>query len=72
VIRACAKKSGEFYEMRKKLKDKGWLGFDTDARGKLLGYYSGKKLIKYINREKASQFELATKDEIGALAANVE
>jgi len=70
--KGLCQKSGEFYEMRKKLKDKGWLEFDTDANGKLIRYYPGKKLIKYINREKASQFELATKDEIGALAANVE
>ena len=70
--KGLCQKSGEFYEMRKKLKSKGWLEFDNDANGKLIRYYPGKKLIKYINREKTTQFELATKDEIGALAANVE
>ena len=47
--KGLCQKSGEFYEMRKKLKSKGWLEFDTDAGGKLIRYYPGKKLIKYIN-----------------------
>ena len=43
--KGLCQKSGEFYEMRKKLKSKGWLEFDTDAGGKLIRYYPGKKLI---------------------------
>ena len=70
--KGLCKEGGQFYAMRKLLKSKGWLEYDNDDSGRLIGYYPGKKLIKYINREKSSQFELATKDEIDALAVNVE
>lgn len=54
---------GKFYEWRKNLCDKGWLIFDLTNNGKVARYYPGKKLLKYVNKEKELSYELAsTKD----------
>ena len=51
---------GKFYEWRKTLCDKGWLVFDLTNNGKVARYYPGKKLVKYVNKEKELNYELAS------------
>lgn len=57
-------KPGDFYEWRSNLKKKGWLEYETDQQGRLRYYQPGRKLLGYINKEKALSFEIASKDEI--------
>jgi hypothetical protein len=57
---------GEFYEWRRMLKEKDWLAYDTDDEGKLIRYFPGRRLVPYVNREKA-KFEIATTHDLLAL-----
>lgn len=54
---------GKFRDWRKELIDKGWLIWSEkqDDKGQ---YYSGKRLIPYLNREKLSSKEVVTKEEV--------
>ena len=54
---------GKFRDWRKKLCDEGWLNFVIKNNKKIL-YEPGKKLIKYINREKFSSREIVVKRDL--------
>jgi hypothetical protein len=53
----------QFYIWRKEMCDTEWLVFELTNDGKVARYYPGRKLKKYINKEKKINYELAsTKD----------
>lgn len=54
---------GEFSNWRKHLVDKGWLIW-SETQSDKGQYYPGKKLIKYVNKEKMNSREIVTKDEV--------
>lgn len=54
---------GEFSSWRKQLVDKGWLIWSETQNDKGQ-YYPGKKLMRYINKEKIISREVVTKDEV--------
>ena len=57
----CAE--GEFGKWRKELIDKGWLVWSEKQEDK--GFYTpGKKLLRYINKEKLASKELVTRDQV--------
>lgn len=58
----CSKDEG-FRDWRKKLCELSWLEFIIE-NNKSVTYKPGKKLLKYINREKQNRFELATKEDL--------
>ena len=64
--------SGEFSDWRYFLRDKSWLSYDSDREGKIARYYPGIKLAPYINREKQSRFEIATKNELDLVQTSLE
>ena len=59
----CSEDQKEFRDWRKKLCDKGWLDFVIE-NNKSVTYKPGKKLLKYVNREKIATHELATKNDL--------
>ena len=65
-------KKGEFYQWRQELSDKGWLVFEIDRSGKFANYYPGKKLLKYINKEKAESHEMATSRDLKQLEKEID
>ena len=58
----CSEK--EFRDWRKKLCEEGWLGYIIENSN--ITYKPGKKLVKYINREKQSRLEIASVDDVRA------
>jgi hypothetical protein len=54
---------GEFTNLRKRLIQGGWVNWSEQQTYKAV-YFAGKKLLKYLNREKLATQELATIDDI--------
>jgi hypothetical protein len=61
---------GYFGKWRKDLIDKGWLVWSETQSDKGL-YYPGKKLIPYINKEKAQINVMATQDSVESLRVDL-
>ena len=59
----CDSDEKEFKEWRKLLSDEGWIEFTIESN-RYIQYRAGKKLLKYINKEKFQTRELATKDDL--------
>jgi hypothetical protein len=62
--------SGEFSLWRKQLIDKGWLIWSETQNDKGL-YFPGKKLTPYINKEKIAQKEIATRESVEKVRADL-
>jgi|GEM_PF-3335533 len=61
----------KFREWRKNLIDKGWLIWSESQEDRGV-YYPGKKLLPYINKEKISQKEIATRESIEKLRTDLD
>jgi hypothetical protein len=64
VYRKGICKKNDFTKWRTMLCEKGWLIFELSSDGKSSNYYPGKKLLKYINKEKQESYEIATTKEL--------
>ena len=61
----------QFREWRKELIDKGWLIWSESQTDKGI-YFPGKKLITYINKEKITQKEIATRESVERLRSDLD